>query len=581
MLLLRTFLFISVFASSALAVQEISQEDIDECASALIKMSPSKSHNSDEGKHHSDYHYFNDDNAEIFKYFWHKNPTNTPILKTFAEKIHAIKKQGDLNVYESRLINAIFSFMLEMRDLIEKNKIDSNALPDYIQKIIDSLEKFSPTEMFIHARIIEISTKQLGYTHKIDFRYHEHEVKELFEDISNVLQSREQRKYSISQNETNQAIAKTSQNSHLKEDEWQMRYKGYNKSYVRGFDHIRSSLSLVQTLRKRFLNNRFINPYTTHIPWFANLIDTHIRSIEISIASQNSPDKTERLKLLNLLKAEAKSYKMAEMVTYQWWLNFNLRLSILVTPREHRNKSRLLDIIEDTGELIKKGRLEILYLESIYNKHSVSKEMNEDNDLNLLFRLINAFPEKIMIPIVYDLGIISINTTYGTGVSFIRLKSDPTDIKGNLMYPDDIFIYDVHNYIANKNIDNKSQLFHPYFQRKLRTLTIPEREAVEYIYFQLNYEDFSFSEIINFKNPITNTKSAQYDNDYTHLLHFILKSQTDRATEFINRGEKTIIRLISEINEELCIMRRSLLPNLSEEQMTTLHYLMADTLLKN
>lgn len=582
MLLLRTFLFISVFASSASAVQKISQGDIDECASVLVKMSPSKSYHSDKGTYHSDYNYFNDNNIETFKYFWHRNSINILILRTFAEKIYAIKRQSDLNVYESRLIDAIFLFMSKMRDLIEKNKIDSHALPDYIQKVIDLLDKLSPTEMFIHTRIIEKATKQLGHTYKIDFGYHEQEVKGLFEDISDVLQSREQIKYSMSQNETNQTIEKTSKNRFLvEENEWQMIDKGYNKSYITGFDHIRLSLSLVQRLRQRFLNERFINPYTTHIPWFANLIDTYITSIEISIKNQNSPDKNARLRLLNSLKEEAKSYKKDKWVTYHWWLIFNLRLSILVTPREHRNKNRLLDITEDIGALIKKGRLEVLYLEYIYNKNSTS---NEDNDLSLLFRLINEFPERIMIPITYDLGIISTNITYGTGVYFIRLQSNPIDIRGHLRYPDDIFIRDIYHHVANKSIDNKPPLFHPYFQRKLRALTILEREAVEYIYFQLNYEDFSFSEIINFKNPLTNTRSTQYNENYLHLLHFIpeeLSHTHDSAREFINRGEETTIRLVSEINEELCIMRRALLPNLSEEQMTNLHYLMVDALLKN
>ena len=59
------------------------------------------------------------------------------------------------------------------------------------------------------------------------------------------------------------------ENKYFAETEAQM--KGYGKSDVAGLDHVMENLRLVQSLR-----TRPIDPYTTHIPEFADLIDEHI-----------------------------------------------------------------------------------------------------------------------------------------------------------------------------------------------------------------------------------------------------------------------------------------------------------------
>ena len=117
---------------------------------------------------------------------------------------------------------------------------------------------------------------------------------------------------------------------YLTESEEQMRMQGYSDHYIAGLDHVNTSLRLVQSLRARS-----INPHITHIPEFADLIDLHIAFIEEGIKSQRYGDTADRLRLLEQFKAEAQYRKVSETVTYRWWFNFNLRLSILVTPKEH------------------------------------------------------------------------------------------------------------------------------------------------------------------------------------------------------------------------------------------------------
>ena len=264
-------LLLFVFGASPSKVYGISKRKDRECIAALVKageLRPSS------GKRHSPR---NDkpsgDNADTFRYFWHKNPTNIFLLQTFADKISIVKnRDDDLAIYASQLlISAVFSFMSQMKKSIEADTINTD---DYIEEIIDSLDKFSVVEMFIRAHVINKTAEQLGVSGKIDFEYHESQSMNKIEEIT-------------FQNE----------NSYFKEDETSMRDKGYNKSYIAGLDHVNENLKLVQSL-----HSRSINSYTTHIPEFADLIDSHISFIEVSIATQRSSSRADRLRLLTLLK---------------------------------------------------------------------------------------------------------------------------------------------------------------------------------------------------------------------------------------------------------------------------------------
>ena len=106
---------------------------------------------------------------------------------------------------------------------------------------------------------------------------------------------------------------------------------------------------------------------------------------------------------------------------------------------------------------------------------------------------------------------------------------------------------------------------------------------VEYIYFQLTYEELSFSEFISYKNSLTRNMSQQNDNSYIHLLRFVpdeLSQNYEGVKEFVDRGEETFVRLISEMSEELSVIRRSFVSNLSDQQIRRLHYLLADHFIK-
>ena len=156
-------------------------------------------------------------------------------------------------------------------------------------------------------------------------------------EIPTVLKSQEQKRYLFQQYQLQQAHSHrsarksvSSQKPHFTRTEQYMKKQGYGRKYIAGLDHANASLKLAQSLRERP-----IDPVNTHIPEFAELIDVHIAFIREGINGSkklSDSEKAKKIELLDLLQSKAQFYKDSEKVTYLWWLNFNLHLSIIATP---------------------------------------------------------------------------------------------------------------------------------------------------------------------------------------------------------------------------------------------------------
>ena len=321
-------------------------------------------------------------------------------------------------------------------------------------------------------------------------------------------------------------------NEYSNETEQSLKDQGYNEKFIEGLDHVNANLRLAQSLRDK-LRDESINPNTLHIPEFADQIDLHVNLIEGIIRSQSSNDKTERLELLEGLKSEAQHRKSSGTMTYRYWFNFNLRLSILGTPAEKRYKKVAYKPRFDNSEHFQKWMrdnsgfrewiIDDSELESDYaivqkiNDRFVDFNSQDQGEvlsaiskgverltpyerskverflylINVIFEdtedvafkfvnLLHDFPRRIMIPTIYDLGIMSINRTYGTGVHLIGLnkKSYGGYFSGDYNYT--FFLGNINDIIM-MDIDNSQMVTH--FQSMLAGLTPLQREKVEIAYF--------------------------------------------------------------------------------------------------
>ena len=314
-------------------------------------------------------------------------------------------------------------------------------------------------------------------------------------------------------------------NEYSNETEQSLKDQDYNEKLIKKLDYVNANLRLAQSLRDR-LSDKSINSNTLHIQEFADQMDVHIAFIEEGIKSQSSTDKAERLELLERLKLEAQHRKNSEAVTYRYWFNFNLRLSILATPKENRTvgpssyKPQFEDFHYFRELIVDDNGLESYYkiFQGINDGINFNSQLNGGLDFNSqsqdeigeavfaidgslrpderikienffyltgeeftdteydLFRSINLlhdFPRIIMIPTIHDdLGIMSINKAYGTGVVFFNLKRTPHSYR----YFINQLFFNGFVYIDNSKIRT-------HFQSMLGRLTKPQREVVEFIYF--------------------------------------------------------------------------------------------------
>lgn len=361
----------------------------------------------------------------------------------------------------------------------------------------------------------------------------------------------------ISQSDIIECIPALQNNYPIESEQKMKRY--HRRPYIAGLDNTNENLKLAQSLRIRSIHS-----HTTHIQEFSDLIDIYIAFIKKGIESQKSDDKAERLELLKLFQTEAQSRQDLKAVTYRWWINFNFRLSILATPKEHRQFNYF-------GKWTTNEELEELYviLKKKKRKNLLLEETGLTGDLILqMVDLSNNFPEAVLIPTKHDLGIIPINKTHGTGMHLIGLNNNLIHADEQDMYPDQFFLHDIEHTLY-KYIDNSQ--FLTYLKRKLRNLKKPQREAAEYIYFEVTHERVymlkDLKDLTNIRKIINSLMNRhhracntdRYDSRVGHTyIDFFLPLIPNYSTRicdsigsFITKGAETFTNLILEVHKEL------------------------------
>ena len=334
---------------------------------------------------------------------------------------------------------------------------------------------------------------------------------------------------------------------HLIESQADMEKQGYHPRYIAGLDNVKTNLQIAHSLRQRFSDSKnLIDFEKAHIPEFSYLIDSHIDFIERGIRSQNFSDKITRLNQLNQLRYEARSAKKAEQITYRWWLKFNLRLAILATPQKHRYTN---------------GDYFGYYFENKWTKTD-RQNTSYNNTLRIMEDGLNTylklkhhqFPKKILIPIMKgNLGIMSINRTYGTRVHLIGLVNTAIEVHDTLLSPIRFFRHDLSH---ADGIDVDTNLFFNLFIQKLMHLSKLERERVELIFFELTHEfrsnllktNLSIQEIVEQK---INIDPKNYkESDFLPFIPVGHNHTYKDVNNFLQQAKSDFIRFFSEVQAE-------------------------------
>ena len=317
--------------------------------------------------------------------------------------------------------------------------------------------------------------------------------------------------------------------------EAQMLEKGIKKEMSQGLDETYKMNYLANYLRK---SN--INPYKTHIEDFSNQISEHIRFMREGLKEYKDvaervklfmreglkgyKDVAERLKLfmreglkghkdaaekLNFLDEmikEASKKQKEKGVTYAWWLQWNLNLTLIVSG------------ISTSDELIQ-------------SKVAIKP-------------LIEKFPDFIALPSFENLGPMAINKLISENVFPLGLVNKDVPVHNSMYDPVEFFQHDrLHaEYIMETHILNKDKL--PYgersftankeFYEKIQNLPTAQQMQAEIVYFMTTHE------------------SSQYyyefvpENDFLFTSFMRNKDLLQLLPEDVRKSEETIRSYLDE-----------------------------------
>ena len=172
------------------------------------------------------------------------------------------------------------------------------------------------------------------------------------------------------------------------QEETQLQARGFKPSYYSGVDQAREFARVGEYIR-----NIKADPYTTHIPYYADRIDSLIRNVERGLRNGEKLDSTiERLRILGVFKKEAQKRIDNKKVTYEWWVLFHLRLFTLAM-QYHFVKSK--------KEHYSDGKILMYYIRTHegFRTHEGMKvffNMMGKGYMELFTELMNGFPKDIM-----------------------------------------------------------------------------------------------------------------------------------------------------------------------------------------
>ena len=212
--------------------------------------------------------------------------------------------------------------------------------------------------------------------------------------------------------------------------------------FTKGLDEANRMIQLAERLR-----NSQIDPYTTHIPEFADDIPKHISFIKEGI-EKSGEKKEAQLKALAELEKEALEKAKNKQVTYEWWLIWN---------------------------------------ENLINLAS--------GFINQVTSLIDFFPEAILLPTISEVGITAMNRYFSQRVFPLGLVNQPTFVDGNLLRPAQFFDHDISHtntalnyyYTPISDIDKHFNI-NLYQEFMNLDLTPEQQEMINLVYFTISHE---------------------------------------------------------------------------------------------
>ena len=262
-----------------------------------------------------------------------------------------------------------------------------------------------------------------------------------------------------------------------------LREQGFKPSYYAGVDQAREFKRV-----QEYLQEIKADPKRTHIPYFANQAAKTIADFEKALKEPyktmltNDADlsdrlsenlmhlwtKIKRLQLWRGVKREARRRVENQEVTYDWWANFNLRLSFLADPGNNHTPINSLR----TNEGIEYA--------SFYPPLSW---------LSRFLKMKKHFPNEVMFFSTDDMGIMSFNRVGGRAY-LVGVSGKGQTANGQYMNPLDFFRRNVdHTSSTAETVSYNEQIDYKEIEKRLNNISDKsDREKAEFALFLFQHE---------------------------------------------------------------------------------------------
>ena len=317
--------------------------------------------------------------------------------------------------------------------------------------------------------------------------------------------------------------------------------QSYTHFLIEGVNETAKQIRLAEYIRS--FN---INPFSTHIEDFALQITNHIEIIRQGIESQGIAK--ERLLLLKHFEKEAHQKIEDSTVTYMWWLFWNKRLSILATPPSQR---------QETGDWWKSEKNLEHFLDHL--NEDQSNELHKDE--YVLMKLVQKFPDQIILPTMSNLGPIALNQASVHSVIFVQLTEQVKWMDGSLNTPEKVFSHGMdHVFLKFEQEEGASSpsLMKLFYQQAVDAegLTIYEKEVIEIIYFLITHENKPTNieqpqAIINMMIDKNTVNHFQNINNLRNWIEENIENEDDTFQSYLYKMAKVFNRSSAAILEKI------------------------------
>lgn len=237
-----------------------------------------------------------------------------------------------------------------------------------------------------------------------------------------------------------------------------------------------------------------------HIPFLKPEILHQLRFIQSHLTTQ------EQRSLFPIFQKEFEQREENQTVTYEWWILFAYRLSILVTPYSQRQVWRIgrpLVVDPFTQKILE---------ENTWHNHEDLLGLMRERDTSL-YKLIARFPEVILIPStkgdfeISDFNNCLVGNIMPLGLSGAELIADGMTFQPNMFFRHDIthagnwFGYESYEYPC-------FQLFLKYTLHKIaEKKDVRQKSQLEFMLFNFTHEEIGFIDQIGASSDLSTLKS--------------------------------------------------------------------------